>query len=80
VILDLRIDTSESADARARSNELTTVRAAIGTPLFQHAKRPAPRTEEVPVAAPAMPETEIRALKLAHERVSRHHPARISPG
>ena len=78
--MDLRIDTSESAEARARSTEPTAVRAAIGTPLFQHAKRPAPRTREVPAAAPAMPETEIRALKLADERVSRHHPARISPG
>jgi hypothetical protein len=27
------------------------VRAAIGTPLFQHAKRPAPRTREVPAPA-----------------------------
>ena len=50
VILDLRIRT-RSAEARARSTEPTAVRAAIGTPLFQHAKRPAPRTREVPAAA-----------------------------
>ena len=51
VILDLRIDTSASIDVRARPAEPTAVRAAIGTPLFQHAKRPAPRTREVPAAA-----------------------------
>jgi hypothetical protein len=51
VILDLRIDTSESAEARARSAEPPAVRAAIGTPLFQHAKRSAPRTREVPAPA-----------------------------
>jgi len=51
VILDLRIDMSASIGVRARLAEPTVARAAIGTPLFQHAKRPVPRTREVPAAA-----------------------------
>jgi len=51
VILDLRIDTSASIDMRARPINPAVARAAIGTPLFQHAKHPAPRTREVPAAA-----------------------------
>jgi hypothetical protein len=51
VILDLRIDISASIDVRARPINPAAVRAAIGTPLSQHAKRPTPHTREVPAAA-----------------------------
>jgi hypothetical protein len=51
VILDLRIDTSASIDVRARPINPAAARAAIGTPLSQHAKRLAPRTRQVLAAA-----------------------------
>jgi len=42
---------SASIDVRARPINPAAARAAIGTPLSQHAKRPAPHAREVPAAA-----------------------------
>jgi len=80
VILDLRIDMSASIDVRARPINPVVVRAAIGTPLFQHVKHPTPRTREVPGAARGHAELRSVVSTSPMTGVSRHHPGRISPG
>src|SRR5215831_11343671 len=80
VILDLRMDPSAAARVGERPIEPVAELAAIGKPPVPHGERANATRGQVPAAARDPASTEIRALNLTDERVSRHHPGRISPG